>query len=134
MTIKMRGEVNMNPVVAEFIGTALLVLLGNGVVANVLLAKTKGHNSGLIVITIGWAMAVFIAVSGVAVYSGAHINPAVSLALAIAGKFPWINVPAYITAQMLGGMFGALLVWIVYRGHFEATEDPNLKLAVYFLK
>ena len=125
----------MSPVVAEFIGTALLVLLGNGVVANVLLAKTKGHNGGLIVITIGWAMAVFIAVSGVAIYSGAHINPAVSVALAMVGKFPWTNVPAYITAQMFGGMFGgmfgALLVWIIYRRHFDATQDADIKLAVF---
>jgi glycerol uptake facilitator protein len=121
----------MSPVVAEFIGTALLVLLGNGVVANVLLAKTKGHGGGLIVITFGWAMAVFIAVSGVAVYSGAHINPVVSVALAMAGKFPWINVPAYITAQMLGGMFGAVLVFLIYRRHFDATQDADLKLAVF---
>ncbi|MFU8798059.1 MAG: MIP/aquaporin family protein [Gammaproteobacteria bacterium] len=121
----------MTPVLAEFIGTALLVLLGNGVVANVLLAKTKGHNSGLIVIAIGWAMAVFIAVSSVAVYSGAHINPVVSIALAMTGKFSWIHVPAYITAQMLGGMLGALLVWLMYRRHFDATSEADLKLAVF---
>lgn len=121
----------MTPWIAEFVGTALLVLLGDGVVANVLLAKTKGQNSGLIVIAIGWAMAVFIAISCVAVYSGAHLNPAVSVALAMAGKFAWSSVPGYIFAQMLGGMFGAFLMWIIYRAHFNITADPELKLAVF---
>jgi glycerol uptake facilitator protein len=121
----------MNPLLAEFIGTALLVLLGNGVVANVILKSTKGHNSGLIVIAFGWAMAVFVAVFCVASYSGAHLNPAVTLALAVAGKFAWARVPGYMLAQMLGGMFGAFLVWVMYRQHFSHTDCPDTKLAVF---
>ena len=103
----------MNPLFGEFIGTALLVLLGNGVVANVLLKNTKGHNSGLIVIAFGWAMAVFVGVFSVAAISGAHLNPAVSVALAVAGKFAWSKVPGYVLAQMLGGMAGAVGVWLM---------------------
>ncbi|QBC45370.1 MIP/aquaporin family protein [Iodobacter fluviatilis] len=121
----------MTPLIAEFIGTALLVLLGNGVVANVLLNKTKGQNSGLIVIAFGWAMAVFIGVFSVAAISGAHLNPAVTIALAVAGKFAWNDVTGYIIAQMLGGMAGALVMWLMYRKHFESTEDSDLKLAVF---
>jgi len=121
----------MSPYLAEFVGTALIVLLGNGVVANVLLNKTHGNGSGLIVITVGWAMAVFVGVFVAAASSGTHLNPAVTLALAVAGKFAWINVPAYIAAQMLGGMMGAFLVWLVYRNHFAATTDGNLKLAAF---
>ncbi|WP_035051924.1 MIP/aquaporin family protein [Andreprevotia chitinilytica] len=121
----------MNPLIAEFLGTALLVLLGDGVVANVILNKTKGQNSGLIVIAFGWAMAVFVAVFCVAAYSGAHINPAVTIALAVAGKFPWASVPGYVAAQMLGGMFGAFLMWFMYRKHFENTDCPDTKLAVF---
>ncbi|MDW5417104.1 MIP/aquaporin family protein [Iodobacter sp. CM08] len=121
----------MTPLIAEFIGTALLVLLGNGVVANVLLNKTKGQNSGLIVIAFGWAMAVFVGVFSVAAISGAHLNPAVTIALAVAGKFVWGNVAGYIVAQMLGGMAGALVMWLMYRKHFESTEDSDLKLAVF---
>ncbi|TDR79948.1 MIP/aquaporin family protein [Paludibacterium purpuratum] len=121
----------MTPLIAEFIGTALLVLLGNGVVANVILKQTKGHNGGLIVIAFGWAMAVFVAVFCVAAYSGAHLNPAVTLALAVAGKFAWARVPGYMCAQMLGGMFGAFLVWVMYRQHFASTECPDTKLAVF---
>ncbi|MCF2134530.1 MULTISPECIES: MIP/aquaporin family protein [Mycetohabitans] len=120
-----------NALIAEFIGTALLVLLGDGVVANVILGRTKGHNSGLIVITIGWAMAVFVGVLCSAAYSGAHLNPAVSVALAVAGKFAWAKVLAYAAAQMLGGMFGAFVVWLVYRKHFETTDGPDTKLAVF---
>ena len=121
----------MNPLIGEFIGTALLVLLGNGVVANVLLKNTKGHNSGLIVVAFGWAMAVFVGVFSVAAISGAHLNPAVSLALAVAGKFPWDKVLPYILAQMLGGMMGALLVWVMYRKHYETTDCADLKLATF---
>ena len=120
----------MHPIFAEFIGTLLLVLLGNGVVANVLLAKTKGENGGLVVIALGWAMAVFVAVFCTASYSGAHLNPAVTLALAVTGKFPWEHVFGYIVAQMAGGMAGALLVWLIYRKHFESTLDPQ-KLAAF---
>ena len=121
----------MNYFIAEIIGTALLILLGDGVVANVVLKGTKGEKSGWIVITFGWAMGVFIGVFTIAAYSGAHINPAVTLALAVAGKFSWSKVPAYIIAQMIGAMIGASLVWLSYRDHFQATEDKNLKLAVF---
>lgn len=121
----------MNPLLAEFVGTTLVVLLGNGVVANVILNKTKGNGGGLIVITVGWAMAVFVAVFTVASASGAHINPAVTVALAVAGKFAWGSVPGYVAAQMLGGMMGAFLVWLVYRKHFEQTVDSDTKLAVF---
>lgn len=121
----------MTPYIAEFIGTTLLLLLGDGVVANVVLGRTKGSGSGWIVITWGWAMAVFIGVFAVAVYSGGHINPAVTIGLAVAGKFPWADVPGYIVAQMLGGAFGAFLVWLHYRQHFGATDDHDLKLAVF---
>ncbi|MDN0075180.1 MIP/aquaporin family protein [Crenobacter sp. SG2303] len=121
----------MTPLIAEFIGTALLVLLGNGVVANVILNKTKGQNGGLIVIAFGWAMAVFVAVFCVASYSGAHLNPAVTVALAVAGKFAWASVPGYVAAQMAGGMAGAFLVWLMYRHHFETTECADTKLAVF---
>ncbi|MBA4708362.1 MIP/aquaporin family protein [Aquitalea aquatica] len=121
----------MNPLFGEFIGTALLVLLGNGVVANVLLSNTKGHNSGLIVIAFGWAMAVFVGVFSVAAISGAHLNPAVTVALAVAGKFEWARVPGYVLSQMLGGMMGALLVWVIYRKHYETTDSADLKLATF---
>ncbi len=121
----------MSPLFAEFTGTALLVLLGDGVVANVVLKKTKGHDSGLIVIALGWGMAVFVAVLCTAAASGAHLNPSVTLALALAGKFPWNEVPGYIAAQMTGGMAGAFLVWAVYQKHFEVTADADAKLAVF---
>ena len=121
----------MQSLLGEFMGTALLILLGNGVVANVLLNKTKGHNSGLIVIAFGWAMAVFIAVFTVAALSGAHLNPSVTIGLAVAGKVPWADVPGYIAAQMLGGMAGSFLVWFMYRAHFDATSDADAKLAVF---
>ncbi len=121
----------MNPFLGEVIGTALLILLGNGVVANVVLTGTKGQNSGWIVITWGWGMAVFVAVFTVAGFSGAHINPAVTVGLAIAGKFEWAGVPAYILAQFIGAFIGASLVWLFYRPHFAVTEDKDLKLAVF---
>jgi len=121
----------MTPFLAEIIGTALLVLLGDGVVANVVLKGTKGSNSGWIVITLGWGMAVFVAVFCVASESGAHINPAVTLGLAVAGKFPWANVPAYLAAQFIGAALGAVLVWVHHRPHFAATEDAEAKLSVF---
>ncbi len=121
----------MNPFLGELIGTAILILLGDGVVANVVLKGTKAENSGWIVIAWGWAMAVFVAVFTVAAFSGAHINPAVSIGLAIAGKFDWANVPLYILAQMAGAMLGATLVWLIFRLHFGLTEDKDLKLAVF---
>ncbi len=121
----------MTPFVAEIIGTALLVLLGDGVVANVLLSRTKGNDSGWVVITIGWGLAVFVAVFAVAAVSGAHINPAVTIGLAAAGKFAWASVPGYIAAQMIGALIGATLVWLHYKPHFAETEDASLKLAVF---
>lgn len=121
----------MTALVAEFTGTAILLILGNGVVANVVLNKTKGNNGGLIAITLGWAMAVFVAVYITASASGAHLNPAVTLASAIAGKFEWALVPGYCAAQLLGAMLGAGIVWLAYRQHFDATEDASTKLAVF---
>jgi glycerol uptake facilitator protein len=121
----------MTPFLGELIGTALLITLGTGVVANVVLTKTKGFNSGWIVITFGWAMAVFVGVFASASSSGAHLNPAVTIALAIAGKFAWSDVPAYLLAQFLGACIGAVLTWLVYRSHFDETEDKTAKLAVF---
>jgi len=121
----------MNALLAEFIGTAFIILLGDGVVANVVLQKTKGHNGGLIVIAFGWAIAVFGAVYIAAPYSGAHLNPAVTIALAFAGKFEWSLVAPYMLAQLAGAFTGAVLVWITYRQHFTATDDADAKMAVF---
>lgn len=121
----------MTPFVAELIGTALLVLLGNGVVANVVLKGTKGNNSGWIVITTAWALAVFVAASVTAPFSGAHLNPAVTIGLAAAGKFAWSGVASYVIAQMIGAMIGAALVWLMYKDHFAITEDEGSKLAPF---
>jgi glycerol uptake facilitator protein len=121
----------MSPFTAELIGTAILILLGNGVVANVVLKDTKGQNSGWMVITTGWGLAVYVGVVIAAPYSSAHLNPAVTLALAMAGKFPWSSVPGYITAQMLGAMIGASGVWLIYRDHFNRTTDPGAQLASF---
>ncbi|TNE74506.1 aquaporin family protein [bacterium] len=121
----------MNMFVAEFIGTALLIILGNGVVANVILKETKGGNSGWIVITTAWALAVYVAVVVAGPYSGAHLNPAVTLALAIAEKFDWSLVPAYFGAQLLGAFTGAFLAWLGYKDHFDKTEDVTTKLGVF---
>jgi len=121
-----------NHFVGEFIGTMLLIILGSGVVANVLLSKTKGHNSGLIVITFGWAMAVFVGVySSVKLGGGGHLNPAVTIAVAYLGKFPWENVGTYILAQFAGAIAGATITWLAYRQHFAQTPDGDLKLAVF---
>lgn len=121
----------MNPFFAEFFGTAIIIVFGGGVVANVVLNKTKGNNSGWIVITFGWAVGVFTGVLISAPVSGAHLNPAVTLALAIAHKFSWSSVPVYVLAQILGAMFGAGLVWLAYKKHFDATEDGDSKLAIF---
>jgi glycerol uptake facilitator protein len=121
----------MSPFMAEMIGTMLLILLGNGVVANVLLTDTKGHNSGWIVITAAWAMAVYVGVLVAAPYSGAHLNPAVTIGLAIAGKFAWAKVLPYIIAQMLGASIGATLVWLMYYDHFKRNNKPDAILAVF---
>ena len=121
----------MSPFVAELVGTMILIILGDGVVANVVLQKTKGQNSGWIVITLGWALAVTIAVYLVNPISGAHLNPAVPIGLASIGKFPWADVPVYIAAQMLGAMLGAAIVWVAYLPHWDVTEAAADKLAVF---
>lgn len=121
----------MNLFTGEIIGTFLLILLGNGVVANVVLNKTKGQGGGWIVITFGWAMAAFIGVFVSAKASGAHLNPAVTLALALLDKIAWADVPQYIAGQMIGAMLGSIGVWVAYRQHFFATDDVLLKRAVF---
>lgn len=121
----------MSPFLAEFIGTMFLILLGNGVVANVLLAKSKGQNGGLIVITFGWAIGVFVGVYSSATVSGAHLNPAISIALAAIGKFEWANVPMYILAQLFGAMTGSFLMWLAYRKHFDEVNDADAMMAIF---
>ncbi len=116
---------------AEFMGTMILVLLGDGVVANVCLKGTKGHNSGWIVITLGWGLAVFTAVMIAGEFSGAHINPAVTIALAAAGKFAAAKVPLFLIAQFLGAAAGALFVWLFYKDHFDISTDPGAILGVF---
>jgi glycerol uptake facilitator protein len=121
----------VNAALAEFIGTAVLVLLGNGVVANVVLARTKGNGGGWIVITAGWALAVFVGVFISQPFSGAHLNPAVTVAMAAAGKLGWGSVAGYLIAQMLGAIAGAALVFLFYREHFVATQDGDAQLACF---
>ncbi|PRY86570.1 MIP/aquaporin family protein [Mongoliibacter ruber] len=121
----------MDAFVAEFVGTSLLLAMGSGVVANVVLDKTKGQNSGWMVITTAWALGVFIGVVVAGPYSGAHLNPAVSIGLAIAGDFAWALVPKYVFAQVLGAMFGSGIAWLVYKDHFDATDDQGLKFAPF---
>jgi glycerol uptake facilitator protein len=113
----------MQAILYEFIGTAVLILLGNGVVANAALQKTYGNNSGWIVITFGWAMGVFAGVFITAAASGAHLNPAVTLAFAYLGKFSWAQVPGYLAAQLAGAFTGAITVWLTYKKHYDASED-----------
>lgn len=120
----------MTPFIAELTGTCLLIVLGNGVVANVVLNKTKGNSGGWIVIALGWGMAVFVGVYAAAAASGAHLNPAVTIGLAVKTG-DWSNVPLYIAAQMLGAMLGSFLVWLQYRQHFDETADANLKIACF---
>lgn len=121
----------MNAYLAEFIGTALMILLGNGVVANVVLKDTKGNNGGWMVITTAWALAVFVGVVVAGPYSGAHLNPVVTLGLAIGKGFDWSLVPFYIIAQLTGAMFGSFLVWAMYKDHFDATADQSSKAAPF---
>lgn len=121
----------MSAFIAELIGTAIIIIFGGGVVANVILHQTKGNNSGWIVISFGWAIGVFSGVLIAAPYSGAHLNPAVTIALSLAHKFPIEMVMPYILAQLLGAMVGALAVWLTYHLHFRATDDADLKLAVF---
>jgi glycerol uptake facilitator protein len=121
----------MSPYFAEILGTALLVLFGNGVVANVVLSRTKGNGAGWIVITAGWGLAVFIGAFCSAPFSGAHLNPAVSVAMAIAGKLPIGQLAGYILAQMFGAILGAVLVFFYYHAHFKATDEADRKLACF---
>ena len=121
----------MIPFLGEFLGTAILIVLGNGVVANAVLDKTKGFNPGWIAITFGWSMAVFAGVFVASWYSKAHLNPAVTLAFAAINQFPWKDVPAYLAAQLLGAMTGSLFVWIAYRQHFDETTSAGNKLAAF---
>lgn len=121
----------MSPFIAELIGTMLLILLGTGVVANVILKGTKGHSGGWMAITTGWALAVFVGVVFATPFSGAHLNPAVTIGLAVTGKFLWAEVPGYIIAQIVGAMLGSFLTYVVYRDHFNATNEPDLQLAVF---
>lgn len=121
----------MHPLLAEFVGTALLILMGTGVVANVILPGTKGHGGGWIVITTAWALGVFIGVAVAAPYSGAHLNPAVSVALALAGQFEWLLVIPYSCMQTAGAFTGASIVWLIYYDHFGLTDNKATKLGVF---
>lgn len=121
----------MNIFLSELIGTMILILLGDGVVANVLLNKSKGQNSGWIVITAGWGFAVAMAVYSVGFIAGAHINPAVTLGFAVTGQISWGSVPAYLAGQFIGAFIGGTLVWLAYMPHWKETEDAGLKLAVF---
>ena len=121
----------MSPFIAEFIGTMLLLLLGNGVVANVVLDKTKGNNGGWLLINFAWGLAVYVAVVVASPYSGAHLNPAVTIGLASAGVFEWSLVGSYIIAQMAGAATGTTLVWLAYKDHYFQTENIAVKLASF---
>jgi glycerol uptake facilitator protein len=121
----------MSVFAAELIGTMFLILLGTSVVANVILTGTKGNNGGWIVITAGWALAVFVGVVIAGPFSGAHLNPAVTIGLAVAGKFEWSEVGIYIIAQVAGAILGAGITWLVYRDHFNVTENQEVQLAVF---
>ena len=121
----------MTPFIAEFIGTMLLILLGNGVVANIVLDKTKGNNGGWLLVNFAWGLSVYAAVVVAGPYSGAHINPAVTIGLAVAGLFEWSMVGPYIAAQMLGAAAGATVVWLTYKDHYFQTDDTDAKLATF---
>jgi glycerol uptake facilitator protein len=121
----------MTPFIAEIVGTTFLLILGLGIVANVVLDKTYGNNSGWIAITTAWALAVFVAVMIAGPYSGAHINPAVTIGLAVSGDFAWNMVPTYILGQFIGAFIAAFVIWLLYRDHFNSTEDKDAKLAVF---
>ncbi len=122
----------MSPFIGEFTGTALLIIMGCGVVANALLTNTKGQNSGWIIITFGWAMAVFLGVYASTNLGGSgHLNPAITIALAVFGDFDTSLVPTYIGAQFAGAIVGAGIAWLAYKQHFDITTDPDLKMAVF---
>lgn len=121
----------MLPYIGEFVGTALLILLGTGVVANVLLKKSNMNGGGVIVITVAWGLAVMIPAYIFGAASGAHFNPALTVALAVNGTFPWEMVPGYFVAQMAGGFLGGVLTHALYKDHLDAQEDAKTKLAVF---
>lgn len=121
----------MTPFLAEFIGTSMMMIIGNGVVANIVLPKTKGNNGGLISIVLGWTIAVFVGVFISNPASGAHLNPAVTIAFATAGKFSWSLVPTYLLAQLLGSMLGAFVVWMIYKDHLNESENSAEQLACF---
>ncbi|WP_018085302.1 MIP/aquaporin family protein [Desulfurispora thermophila] len=121
----------MTPFLAEVIGTMLIIVFGGGVVAGCVLKKSKSENGGWIVITFGWGLGVAMAIYASGPFSGAHLNPAVTIALAYLGKFPWSDVPAYILAQFIGAFLGAVIVWLHYLPHWAASDDPGAKLAVF---
>lgn len=129
--IREKGEYHMSAFVSEIIGTMLLILLGNGVVAGVVLRHSKAESAGWVVITFGWGFAVMVGVYASGIYGGAHLNPAVTVGLATAGSFPWADVPAYILAQFIGAFIGAVLVFLHYKPHYDVTEDAGLKLATF---
>jgi glycerol uptake facilitator protein len=122
----------MSPFIGEFIGTMLLIIMGDGVVANVVLNKTKGNNGGWIVITFGWAMAVFLGVFVSTNLGGSgHLNPAVTIAMVAFNNFDATLLPTYILAQFAGAVSGAIIVWLAYKQHFDSTDDKDGKLAVF---
>ena len=121
----------MSPFLAELVGTALILTIGTGVVANVALPKTKGNGSGYMAVTFGWFAAVFVGVYASSAASGAHLNPAVTIGLAVAGKFDWNLVPSYLLAQLLGAMLGAVLAWLAHLQQFNETSDAATKLGVF---
>ncbi|PZX52572.1 MIP/aquaporin family protein [Algoriphagus chordae] len=121
----------MNVYLAELIGTGLLLLLGSGVVANMLLPQTKGNGGGIMAISTGWALGVFVGVVVAGPYSGAHLNPAVTLGLALTGQFEWALAPGYIIAQVLGAMIGVGIAWLFYKDHYDASNDAGLKAAPF---
>ncbi|WP_431125324.1 MIP/aquaporin family protein [Flagellimonas flava] len=121
----------MTPFISEIVGTFLLILMGCGVNANVSLQKTYGSGSGWIVITTGWALAVYTGVVVAGPHSGAHLNPAVTIGLALAGEFSIYDVPSYVSAQMIGAMLGAFTVWLLNKKHFDATEEGDTKRGVF---
>ena len=121
----------MNVYLAELIGTGLLLLLGSGVVANMLLPKTKGHGGGIMEISTAWALAVYVGVVVAGPYSGAHLNPAVTVGLALTGQFEWAMAPGYIIAQVLGAMIGVGIAWLFYKDHYDASDDAGLKAAPF---
>ncbi|MDB4768659.1 aquaporin family protein [Saprospiraceae bacterium] len=121
----------MSPFSAEIIGTMLLILIGNGVVANITLDKTKGNNGGYLLVNLAWGLAVYVGVVVAGPYSGAHLNPAVTIGLAIAGKFAWTQVGGYILAQSIGAALGSILVLMMYRDHYLATDDDGGKLGTF---